>query len=68
MAQKPVMRRFAKWHIWIGWAAGLPVLMGVITGCVGGTIRDVANRPLIDYQPPSVGSSSNVSPSIGPPG
>lgn len=32
MAQKPVMQRFAKWHIWIGWIAGLPVLLWMVTG------------------------------------
>ena len=26
------MQRFAKWHIWLGWAVGLPILMWTVTG------------------------------------
>ncbi|RDC60256.1 hypothetical protein HME9302_01457 [Alteripontixanthobacter maritimus] len=28
------MLRFAKWHIWLGWLVGLPILMWTITGLV----------------------------------
>lgn len=28
------MRRFARWHIWLGWLVGLPVLMWTVTGLV----------------------------------
>lgn len=34
MARQRMMRRFARWHIWLGWAAGLPVLMWTVTGLV----------------------------------
>jgi len=28
------MQRFARWHIWIGWLVGLPILMWTVTGLV----------------------------------
>ena len=28
------MRRFARWHIWLGWLTGIPLLMWTITGLV----------------------------------
>ncbi len=28
------MRRFAKWHIWLGWLVGFPILMWTVTGLV----------------------------------
>ena len=28
------MQRFARWHIWLGWLAGLPILMWTLTGLV----------------------------------
>ena len=32
MAQKPLMQRFAKWHIWLGWLVGVPVVMWTASG------------------------------------
>jgi uncharacterized iron-regulated membrane protein len=32
MSLQRMMQRFARWHIWIGWAVGLPVLMWAVTG------------------------------------
>ena len=29
-----MMQRFARWHIWLGWAVGLPILMWAVTGLV----------------------------------
>ncbi|MEL7218192.1 MAG: PepSY domain-containing protein [Pseudomonadota bacterium] len=29
---KPVMLRFAKWHIWLGWLVGIPILMWMASG------------------------------------
>ena len=34
MAFPGVMQRFARWHIWLGWAVGLPILMWAVTGLV----------------------------------
>jgi uncharacterized iron-regulated membrane protein len=32
MARHRIMQRFARWHIWLGWAVGLPLLMWAVTG------------------------------------
>lgn len=32
MATTQLMRRFAKWHIWLGWLVGFPILMWMVTG------------------------------------
>ena len=32
MATQRMMQRFARWHIWLGWVVGLPILMWTITG------------------------------------
>ncbi len=34
MGQQRAMRRFAQWHIWLGWLVGLPVLLWTFTGLV----------------------------------
>ena len=34
MIRQRVMRRFASWHMWLGWLIGLPVLMWSVTGLV----------------------------------
>jgi len=34
MAQKTLLQRLAKWHIWLGWLVGVPLLMWTITGLV----------------------------------
>ena len=34
MGIQRVMRSFAKWHIWLGWLVGFPVLMWTVTGLV----------------------------------
>jgi len=34
MAGKHWMLRFARWHIWLGWLVGVPILMWTITGLV----------------------------------
>jgi hypothetical protein len=34
MANQRMMQRFAKWHIWLGWLVGIPVLMWTVTGLV----------------------------------
>ncbi|KUO54793.1 MAG: hypothetical protein APF82_01765 [Sphingomonadales bacterium BRH_c42] len=32
MARKPWMPRIARWHIWLGWVVGIPILMWMVTG------------------------------------
>jgi hypothetical protein len=32
MARPMLMQRFARWHVWLGWVVGLPVLMWTVTG------------------------------------
>lgn len=32
MAAKPLMTRLAKWHIWLGWLVGVPIVMWTATG------------------------------------
>ncbi|MBX7541730.1 PepSY domain-containing protein [Qipengyuania sphaerica] len=34
MAQQRMMLNFAKWHIWLGWLVGVPVLMWTVTGLI----------------------------------
>ncbi len=34
MTQQKIMRLFARWHIWLGWLVGLPVLMWTVTGLI----------------------------------
>lgn len=29
-----MMQRFARWHIWLGWLVGFPILMWTVTGLV----------------------------------
>ena len=39
-----MMQRFARWHIWLGWVAGLPILMWAVTGFV------MVARPIEDVR------------------
>jgi hypothetical protein len=32
MARRTIMQRLARWHIWLGWVVGLPILMWTATG------------------------------------
>jgi hypothetical protein len=32
MAKRTFMQRFARWHIWLGWAAAIPLLLWIISG------------------------------------
>src|SRR3990167_4348127 len=32
MARRTVMQQFARWHIWLGWVVGIPILMWMVTG------------------------------------
>jgi hypothetical protein len=32
MARSSIMRRFAQWHIWLGWLVGVPIVMWLASG------------------------------------
>lgn len=32
MSTRPLMQHFARWHIWLGWVVGIPILMWMVTG------------------------------------
>lgn len=34
MAQQRLFFQFAKWHIWLGWLVGVPILMWTVTGLI----------------------------------
>ncbi len=34
MGKQRIMQRFARWHIWLGWLVGVPILMWTVTGLV----------------------------------
>src|SRR6187551_3083550 len=34
MARQRLLQRFARWHIWLGWLVGFPILMWTLTGLV----------------------------------
>lgn len=34
MAKQKIMQKFAKWHIWLAWLAGVPILMWTLSGLV----------------------------------
>jgi len=59
MARQQLMQRFARWHIWLGWLVGFPLLMWVVTGLfmAARPIEEVrgedlrADVPIIDARP-----------------
>ncbi|MEO5707518.1 MAG: PepSY domain-containing protein [Alteraurantiacibacter sp.] len=44
MARRTLMQRFAKWHIWLGWLVGVPMLLWTVSGLV------MAARPIEDVR------------------
>ena len=53
MALPRTMQRFARWHIWLGWVVGLPILMWTVTGLwmVARPIEEVRGTHLRAEQP-----------------
>jgi uncharacterized iron-regulated membrane protein len=53
MAKQRMMQRFARWHIWLGWVIGLPILMWAVTGLwmVARPIEEVRGTHLRAEQP-----------------
>lgn len=54
MARTPIMRSLAKWHIWLGWLVGVPVVMWLATGLlmVSRPIDQVRGDHLLREAPP----------------
>lgn len=44
MARKPFMLRLAKWHIWLGWLVGVPMVLWLATGLI------MVARPIEDVR------------------
>jgi hypothetical protein len=53
MARHRTMQRFARWHVWLGWLAGFPLLMWAVTGLfmVARPIEEVRGEHLRAPQP-----------------
>ena len=66
MARQRIMQRFARWHIWLGWLVGLPVLMWTVTGLwmVARPIEEVRGEALraehVAIDPASVRFPANI--------
>ncbi|MBU2588255.1 MAG: PepSY domain-containing protein [Alphaproteobacteria bacterium] len=55
MARKPFMRKLAKWHVWLGWLVGVPIVMWLATGLlmVSRPIDEVRGNHLRREVPPA---------------
>ena len=53
MASRPLMQRFARWHIWLGWATGVPLLLWAASGVVmvAKPIEEVHGDGVVGEQP-----------------
>jgi hypothetical protein len=71
MARQRFMQQFAKWHIWLGWLVGFPILMWTISGLVmvARPIDEVRGEHL-RAEPPVIETAELVFPAerIGPAG
>ena len=63
MGHQRTIRRFAKWHIWLGWLVGVPILMWTVTGLVmvAKPIEEVRGNHL-RIEPTNEGFSGNPAP------
>src|SRR5215218_10213828 len=61
-------QRLRRWHIWLGWAVGLPFLAWTISGLVmvARPIETVRGEDLIAEAPPLPAGLAPVAPAIGP--
>ena len=66
MAGQRLMQRFARWHIWLGWAVGLPVLMWALTGLwmVARPIEEVRGTHLLGEPKPVQLAAAPVPPRV----
>ncbi len=64
MARQRWMRRFARWHIWIGWLVAVPVLLWMVSGIVmvARPIEEVRGETLrIKGKPQAIPGSQGIS-------
>jgi uncharacterized iron-regulated membrane protein len=68
MAQQRMMLRFARWHIWLGWVVGAPILMWTLTGLfmVARPIEEVRGEHL-RAPPNAVVKGAYALPDVGEP-
>nr|WP_137678054.1 PepSY domain-containing protein [Parerythrobacter lutipelagi] len=69
MAKKQFMQRFAKWHIWLSWLVGVPILMWLVTGLfmVAKPIEEVRGNHLrTEAKEQALVLPGGASPSTGP--
>lgn len=68
MARKSTMQRFARWHIWLGWLAGFPILMWTVTGLfmAARPIEEVRGEDLRKPVPPIDTAGLVVPSGLGP--
>jgi hypothetical protein len=70
MARKPLMLTLAKWHIWLGWLVGVPIVMWLATGLlmVARPIEAVRGdhlRRVVAEQPLVIEGSTLAAPEAG---
>ncbi len=68
MASVKTRQRLRRYHIWLGWIVGLPILFWTVTGLimVARPIEEVRGEDLIDKAPPLAVPRPPVPPQIGP--
>jgi hypothetical protein len=61
-------QRLRRWHIWLGWIVGLPILVWTVSGVVmvARPIETVRGEGLIREAPPLPSGFAAVAPAIGP--
>ena len=62
-----VRSRLRRWHVWLGWIVGLPILLWVVTGLVmvWKPIEEVRGKHLLSAPPPMRLALAPVPPAIG---
>ena len=56
----PLMQRFAKWHIWLGWLVGIPIVMWMATGLF------MAAKPITEVRGEHLRVEQDIEPLILP--
>lgn len=69
MASQKTMSRFARWHIWLAWLTGIPILMWTLTGLVmvAKPIEEVRGNHLrIERTEPSLPTNNGITIDLAP--